>query len=49
MNSFEENIQKWVSIDTQLKLLHEKAKELREKKAKLSESLLEFAETHQIL
>uniref|UniRef100_A0A6C0LBT0 Uncharacterized protein n=1 Tax=viral metagenome TaxID=1070528 RepID=A0A6C0LBT0_9ZZZZ len=48
MKEFEENIQKWVSIDNQLKLLHEKTKELREKKAKLSESLIEFAETHQM-
>lgn len=45
---FEENIQKWVSLDNQLRLINEKAREVREKKANLMESLIDYAETNQI-
>ena len=41
--SFEEKIQKWVSIDNQLKIINEKAKELREKKNELEEIILDHA------
>ena len=39
MGDFEKNIQEWVMIDNQLKLYNEKIKELRDKKAKLTEKL----------
>jgi uncharacterized coiled-coil DUF342 family protein len=37
--SFEENIQQWVSIDNQIKLLSDKIHQLREKKHELSENI----------
>lgn len=37
--SFEENIQQWVSIDNQIKLLSDKIQELRNKKNKLTENI----------
>ena len=43
--SFEQQIQQWVALDNQLKQLNDKAKELRDKKTALSESILEEAET----
>jgi hypothetical protein len=39
---FESNIQKWVSIDNQLKLLQEKTKELREQKNQLGKNIQEY-------
>ena len=44
MNSiFESNIQQWVSIDNQLKILNEKIKELRDKKNALTENIINYA------
>jgi hypothetical protein len=37
--SFEQNIQNWVSIDNQIKLLSDKIQQLREKKHELSENI----------
>jgi hypothetical protein len=37
--SFEQNIQQWVSIDNQIKLLNDKIYELREKKLKLTDNI----------
>jgi uncharacterized coiled-coil DUF342 family protein len=37
--SFEQNIQQWVSIDNQIKLLSDKMQQLREKKHELSENI----------
>jgi hypothetical protein len=44
MHGFEENIQKWVSIDNQMKLLNEKIRDLREKKSDLTQTILTHAE-----
>ena len=41
--NFENNIQQWVSIDNQLKLLNEKMKDLRDKKNHLTENLTKYA------
>ena len=38
--SFEQQIQQWVSLDNQLKLLNDKTKNLRDNKNKLTESIL---------
>ena len=35
--SFEENIKQWVLLDNQLKILNEKAKEIREKRNSVNE------------
>ena len=42
---FEEQIQKWVSIDNQMKILNDKMKELREKKNTISEEINAHIET----
>ncbi len=42
--SFEQQIQQWVALDNQLKQINDKAKEIRDKKTALSESILEEAE-----
>jgi hypothetical protein len=41
--NFENQIQKWVSLDNQLKAANEKSKELREQRASLSESITKYA------
>jgi vacuolar-type H+-ATPase subunit H len=37
--SFEQNIQQWVAIDNQIKILNDRMKELREKKTTISEQI----------
>jgi FtsZ-binding cell division protein ZapB len=46
--SFEQNIQQWVSIDNQIKLLNDKIHELREKKHKLSENITSHVESNDL-
>lgn len=46
--NFEGNIQQWVSIDNQIKLLNEKIKELRDQKSTLSENIYDYVKTNQI-
>jgi hypothetical protein len=41
--SFKTDIQQWVSIDNELKLLNNKIKELRDKKSKLSDNIIVYA------
>ena len=41
--NFENNVQQWVSIDNQLKLLNEKIKDLRDKKNHIAENLTKYA------
>lgn len=38
--SFEENIKEWVSLDNQLKLYNDKIKQIKEKKASVSDKIL---------
>lgn len=46
--SFEQNIQQWVSIDNQLKILHEKTCELRKRKIDLSNHIFSYAEKNKL-
>jgi hypothetical protein len=39
---FVENIQKWVVLDKQLKLIHEKTKEIRENKNKITHDICNY-------
>jgi uncharacterized protein YoxC len=48
MSSFEKNIQKWVSIDNQIKILNEKTKELRDEKNDLLEDINVYIETNKL-
>lgn len=45
---FVENVKRWASLEKQLKLVNEKAKELRTQKSELSESICQYMETHPI-
>ncbi len=46
--SFENQIQNWVSIDNQLRILSEKMKELRDKKNTIGENILEHAKKNNL-
>jgi len=42
--SFEENIQQWVQVDNQLKILNDKSRELREKKNMINNRIINYVE-----
>ena len=46
--NFEKNIQKWVAIDNQLKIINERAKELRDEKNDLLEDINLYIETNKL-
>ena len=46
--SFEENIQKWVSLDYQLRSLHDKTKQLREDKNNLEDGIIKYVDAHNL-
>uniref|UniRef100_A0A6C0K1Y1 Uncharacterized protein n=1 Tax=viral metagenome TaxID=1070528 RepID=A0A6C0K1Y1_9ZZZZ len=46
--SFEQNIQQWVSIDNQIRLLNDKIHELREKKTRLGENITNHVEENNL-
>lgn len=46
--SFTENVQKWVILDKQLKLIHEKTKDIRETKQKLTEDICNYIQNKNI-
>jgi hypothetical protein len=46
--SFEKQIQQWVSVDNQIKILNEQIKELKEQKNNLSEQINEYVETKNV-
>ena len=46
--SFEQQIQQWVSIDNQLKIINEKAKELRERRNVLSDNITTHAQNNNL-
>jgi len=46
--NFEGNVQQWVSIDNQIKLLNDKLKELREKKNTISENITDYVKTNKL-
>jgi len=47
--SFENTVQKWVSIDNQIKIYNEKLKSLREEKSHLNEILFRQGTTNNLL
>jgi len=46
--SFEQQIQQWVTIDNQMKILNDKMKELRDKKNNISQEINTYIETSQL-
>ena len=47
--SFEQQLQQWVAIDSQMKVLGDRMKELRDKKNTLGQSINEHVETSNLL
>jgi hypothetical protein len=43
---FVEKVKKWVVLDSQLKLIHEKTKTLREEKSQLNSEICQYLETN---
>jgi hypothetical protein len=46
--SFEQQIQQWITIDNQLKLLNDRMKELRDKKTVISQNINDHIETNNL-
>jgi hypothetical protein len=46
--SFEENIKKWVALDTQLKTVNERVKQMRDEKNTLEEGIMTYVETNNL-
>jgi len=46
--SFENQIQQWVALDNQLKMLNDKTKELREKRNELEDNITNYATNHNL-
>ena len=44
--NFEQQVQQWTAIDNQLKRLNEQTKQLREKRATISNSIISYAANH---
>jgi hypothetical protein len=48
MNDFQENIKKWVSTDSQIKILNDKIKDIKNEKQQLGEIIFNFVETNDL-
>ena len=48
MEEFQNNIKKWVQLDTQLKTLNEKTKEIRNEKGEINTSIMDFVEDNKL-
>ena len=46
--SFEQNIQQWVQLDNNLRVVYEKAKEIRDKKNIILQPILQHIQTNQL-
>jgi hypothetical protein len=46
--SFQENIKKWVSLDNELKTIHEKTKQLRDDKNAIEEGILNYVNSNNL-
>jgi hypothetical protein len=46
---FTENIKNWVTADSQLKIIHEKTKKIREMKKKLSNEIVSYMKNKEII
>lgn len=46
--SFEQNLQQWVTIDNQMKILSDRMKELRDKKNTITENIIVHVETEKL-
>ena len=46
--SFEENVKKWVALDNQIRILNDKAKELKETRNDAEDSIMKYVETNKL-
>lgn len=46
--NFENQIQQWVTMDNQIKLMNDKIKEMKDKKAKITEGLLDYSKANNL-
>ena len=46
--SFEESIQKWVSLDNQLRSLQDKTKQIRDDKNNIENGIIKYVDTHNL-
>jgi len=46
--SFEESIQKWVSLDNQLRSLQDKTRQIREDKNNIENGIIKYVDTHNL-
>ena len=46
--SFEENLQKWIVLDNQLKQIYSQTKELRQDKNNIEEGIINYVDTHNL-
>ena len=47
--NFENQIQQWISVDNQLKIINEKVQDLRNKRNELTENITKYASTNNII
>lgn len=48
MDEFEANIKRWVTIDNEIKQLNDKMKEMKQQRAEISDTILDFVETENL-
>lgn len=48
-NNFEQQLQQWVTVDNQIKVLNDKLKELRDKKTALNTNITNYAEKNNLM
>lgn len=46
--SFEENVKKWVALDNQIRILNDKAKELKENRNDTENAIMKYVETNKL-
>ena len=48
MSDFQDNIKAWVAIDNELKIVNNRAKELRDERRDIQEEIIEYVETNKL-
>jgi len=48
MQSFQQDIQKWVALDNQLRLVNQRAKEIRDRRNQLTSTITQYMQTNRL-
>lgn len=48
MSDFQDNIKAWVAVDNELKIVNNRAKELRDERRDIQEEIIEYVETNKL-